>query len=356
MSEFLSKTFYHNTISDWLLSMAIIVLAVVIGKTLYWLFSTIIRRLTKKSKTRLDDIVIDMIEEPLVFAAACGGIWFGLRLLSFPPIIDKFISNGFQFIIVICVGWMIVRLLDAVIEEYAVPWVDSSESDLDDQLLPILRKGAKTTVWALAIIIGLNNAGYDVGAILAGLGIGGIALAMAAKDTVANIFGGFTIFTDQPFRIKERIVISGFDGTVKEIGIRSTRLETPAGRTVTIPNSKFTSTPVENITREPSRKIILDLGLVYDTTPDQMEMAIAALNEIVDNNTNVEQKRKVFFKTFDASAMNVRLIYYISKGSSIEDTQTQVNMAILRTFNDKGLEFAFPTQTLYNIDSGSADG
>lgn len=353
MSEFLNKTFYHNTISDWLLSMAIIVLAVVAGKALYWLFSTIIRKLTKKSETRLDDIIIDMVEEPLVFAAACGGIWFGLRLLNFPPTIDTYIGNGFQFVIVICVGWMIVRLLDAVIEEYVVPWVDSSESDLDDQLLPVLRKGAKTTVWALAIIIGLNNAGYDVGAILAGLGIGGIALAMAAKDTVANIFGGFTIFTDQPFRIKERIVVSGFDGTVEEIGIRSTRLVTPAGRVVTIPNSKFTSTPVENISREPSRKIIIDLGMVYDTSPDQMELAMATLNEIVDANTNVESKRRVFFNTFDASAMNIRLIYYISKGSSIEDTQTQINMAILRTFNDKGLEFAFPTQTLYNIDTST---
>ncbi len=355
MNEFFSKTFYHNTVSEWLISMAIIVFAVLVGKVLYWLFSTIIHKLTKKSETRLDDIIIDMVEEPLVFSVACGGIWFGLRLLSFPPAIDTLISNGFQFIIVICVGWMIARLLDAITEEYVVPWVNSSDSDLDDQLLPILRKGAKTTVWALAVIVGLNNAGYDVGAILAGLGIGGIALAMAAKDTVANFFGGFTIFTDQPFRIRERIVVSGFDGTVKEIGIRSTRLVTPEGRIVTIPNSKFTSTPVENISREPSRKIIVNLGLVYDTTPEQMEMAMATLKEIVDSNGNTEAKRTVFFNAFDASAMNIKLIYYISKGSSIEETQSQMNMAILRAFNEKGLEFAFPTQTLYNIDSGKAD-
>lgn len=350
MKEFLGKTFYNNTILDWAIALAIIVAAVLIGKTLYWLFSSILHKASQKSDTHLDDIIIDMVEEPVIFAITCGGIWFGLRKLVFPPAIDTFIGNAFQFIIVICVGWMLARLLDSLIEEYVVPWVHSSDSDLDDQLLPILRKSARTAVWTLAVIIGLNNAGYDVGAVLAGLGIGGIALAMAAKDTVANVFGGFTIFTDQPFRINERVKISGFDGTVKEIGIRSTRLTTLEGRIVTIPNSKFTSSAVENVSREPSRKVVLSLGLVYDTTPAQMEKAIALLEEIVDNNENTEENKVVIFNAFGDFAMNIDLIYYITKGCDIAGTQTQINMAILRTFNENNLEFAFPTQTLYNID------
>jgi len=350
MSGFFSKTFYNNSIIDWLIAMSIIVAAVMVGKILYWLFTSILHRIAKKSNTRIDDIIIDMIEEPLIFAVTCGGIWFGLRMLTLPPAIDVFVGNAFQFIIVISIGWMTARLLDALIEEYVVPWVQSSESDLDDQLLPILRKGVKTTVWAMAVIIGLNNAGYDVGAILAGLGIGGIALAMAAKDSVANVFGGFTIFTDQPFRINERVKVAGFEGTIKEIGIRSTRLVTLEGRVVTIPNSKFTSTAVENVSREPSRKVIINLGLVYDTTPEQMEEAIALLGEIVDKNENTEEKRIVTFNLFGDFAMNIKLTYYISKGSHIDNTQTQINIAILRTFNEKKLEFAFPTQTLYNVE------
>lgn len=350
MSEFLTKTFYNNSVLEWLIALLIIVAAMLVGKFLYWLFSTVIKRMTQKSKTRLDDIIVDMIEEPLVFAVTCWGIWFGLRILNFPANVDTLVNNAFQFIIVICLGWMTARLLDSVIKEYVVPLVDASESDLDDQLLPILRKGVKTTVWAMAIIIGLDNAGYDVGAILAGLGIGGIALAMAAKDTVANVFGGFTIFTDQPFRINERVKAAGFDGTVKEIGIRSTRIQTLDGTIVTIPNSKFTSSAVENVSREPSRKIVLNLGLVYDTTPEQMEEAMKLLEEIVDQNEGTEEKRAVLFNAFGDFAMNICVVYYIRKEADIAGTQTQINLAILRAFNENNLEFAFPTQTLYNID------
>ena len=136
---------------------------------------------------------------------------------------------------------------------------------MDDQLLPVVRKGLRATIWILGILVALNNAGYNVGALLAGLGIGGLALAMAAKDTVANIFGGVTIFTDKPFKINERIKLGGFDGTITEIGIRSTRLKTLEGRVVTIPNAKFTGGMVENVSMEPSRKVVLNLGLVYDT-------------------------------------------------------------------------------------------
>jgi len=350
MNELLNKTFYNNSVFEWLVALLIIVAAVLVGKILYWLFTTVFKRITQKSKTRLDDIIIDMIEEPLVFAVTCAGIWFGLRFLNFPANVDSLVNNAFQFIIVISIGWMAARLMDSLIEEYVVPWVQASDNDLDDQLLPILRKGAKATVWIMAVIIGLDNAGYDIGAILAGLGIGGIALAMAAKDTVANVFGGVTIFTDQPFRINERVKVAGFDGTVKEIGIRSTRLETLEGRIVTIPNSKFTSSAVENVSREPSRKIVLDLGLVYDTTPDQMEKAMKLLEEIIDQNEGTEEKRVVLFNAFGDSAMNICVIYYIRKEADIASTQTQINLAILRTFNENGLEFAFPTQTHYNID------
>jgi len=355
MNGFFSKTFYNNSIFEWLISFAFIVAAVLIAKIVYRLFSTVVRKLTSKSESRLDDIVVDMIEEPLVFAITLGGIWFGLRILTFSPGFDAFIDHAFQFLVVINIGWLIVRLLDSLFEEYVVPWVASSESDLDDQLLPVLRKSIKTTIWILAIIIGLNNAGYDVGAVLAGLGIGGLALAMAAKDTVSNVFGGFTIFTDQPFRIKERVKVAGFDGNIEEIGIRSTRLRTREGTLVTIPNSKFASSEVENVSQEPSRQVIVNLGMTYDTTPEQMEEAITLLNEIVDKNENTEKKRQVFFNLFGDFAMNICTKYYITKGRDINDTTTQINMEILRNFNKHNLEFAFPTQTLYNIDGDKTD-
>ncbi len=354
MSELLQQSYYGNTLQAWATAFAIIILSLLLGKAVYWAFSKIVRGFTSRTKTRLDDIVVDMIEEPMVFFLISVGIWFGLKQLLLPEAVEAAINNSFQVLVALLIGWLASRLFDAVCQEYLLPWVEQSENDLDDQLLPILRKAAKTAIWALAIIIGLNNAGYNVGALIAGLGIGGLALAMAAKDTVSNVFGGVTVFTDQPFRINDRIKVAGYDGTVTEIGVRSTRLQTLEGRMVTIPNAKFADAPVENISREPSRKIILNLGLTYDTQPDKMQQAMDLLKTIGDANENTEEKVIISFNGFGDFAMNVMFIYYISKGADIANTQSEINMEILRQFNNSGLEFAFPTQTLYTIKADTA--
>jgi MscS family membrane protein len=210
-----------------------------------------------------------------------------------------------------------------------------------------VRKTLKGLIWTIGVIVALDNVGFDVATVLAGLGIGGLALAMAAKDTISNMFGGVMIFTDKPFKIKDRVKIGGFDGVIEEIGIRSTRLRTLAGTQVTIPNAKFTDGMVENVSREPNRKIVLNLGLTYDTKPDQMELAMKLLKEINENNPRTEEKVLISFNSFGDFSLGILYIYYIRKGEDILGVQTEVNMEILRKFNENGLEFAFPTQTIY---------
>lgn len=234
--DILTKTYYGNSVQEWGTSLIIILCFVVAAKLVYFIIGKTIKRLAAKSKTKLDDILVDMFEEPAVFAIAVWGAWYGFSRLTFSELGMTRIDNIFNGLIVFIIAWFIVRLFDAIFTEYLVPIADKSKSDLDDQLLPIVRKGVKIIVWTIAVIIALNNAGYDVTALLAGLGIGGLALAMAAKDTVSNIFGGVTILTDKPFKIKDRIIINGFDGFVEEIGLRSTRIRTLEGRLVTIPN------------------------------------------------------------------------------------------------------------------------
>ncbi len=349
--EILQHTYFGNTIMTWAIALGIILISVLFAKIIYWFFSTTVRVFTRNTKTKIDDIIVDMIEEPVVFSIVASGIWLGLTQLTLPEAGASAISHSYSFLLSILIGWLIARLFDAIYAEYLLPWADKTDNDLDDQLMPILHKGIKMIIWVLAVVIGMNNAGYDVGALLAGLGIGGLALAMAAKDTVSNVFGGFTIFTDKPFRLKDRIIVKGYDGTVEEIGVRSTRLKTLAGRIVTIPNATFSDAPVENISVEPSRKIVLNLGMTYDTQPEQMQEAMDILKSIIAENKDTEEKVVVAFNGFGDFALNIMFIYYITKGSDISGTQTDVNMSILQQFNGKGLDFAFPTQTLYNINS-----
>lgn len=346
MQEFLGQTYYGNTVMNWSLALVIALGAVVVGKIIYWIFGNVFRRVTAKTETKLDDIILDMIEEPIVVAVTVAGIWYGLNRLVLSEGVDSFIGNVTQVLIVLSIAWLITRLLDSLFKQYLAPLAAKTESDLDDQLLPIISKGTKIVVWALALVVALNNAGYDVGAVLAGLGIGGLALAMAAKDTVSNIFGGFTIFTDRPFTLNERVRISGFDGTIKEIGIRSTRLQTLAGTMVTIPNSKFADSPVENVSLEPSRKVVTNLGLTYDTPPEKMEKAIELLQTIGAEHDALDEKVLTAFNAFGDFAMNILFIYYIMPGNDILQTQTDINLRILKDFTAEGLDFAFPTQTI----------
>ncbi len=347
IDQFLANVYYGNTVAEWAFSLLLILGAVLAGKLLYWFFGTIVKKLTARTKTRLDDIIIDMIEEPIVFALTLVGIWLAVKNLTLPEALLTWIWRVFKVVIIMNIAWLVTRLLDSLYKEYLVPLASKSKTDLDDQLLPIVSKGTKIIIWIMAIIIALNNAGYDVTALIAGLGIGGLALAMAAKDTVANIFGGVTIFTDQPFKVGDRVKVAGYDGTIKEIGIRSTRLQTLEGRVVTIPNSTFSDSPVENVTWEPSRKVVLNLGLTYDTKPKEMEKAMKILQDIARKNKHVNEDVLISFNAFGDSAMNILFIYYIKKGEDILKTQTEMNLEILKQFNRSGLDFAFPSHTVY---------
>lgn len=348
MLDFLQKDFYWNTTGEWLLAFAIIIGSVLLGRAVFWVFSNVVKKLTAKTETNIDDVIIDMVEEPISFAVAILGIWYGLDSLNLPDVGHVWINRIYYLLIIFNIAWLINRVIDALIEEYLVPIIEKSESDLDDQLLPILRKGIHAAVWIMAVIVGLNNAGYDVGALIAGLGIGGLAFALAAQDTVANFFGGITIFVDKPFTVNDWIIINGHEGIVEEVGIRSTRIRTFPGRLITIPNKVFAESAIENVAAEPSRRVILMLGLTYDTDHNRIKEALSILNEIHTKYTHqLEEKHLELFDSFGDFSLNVKFIYYIKKGEDIFQLNSTINLEILERFNNAGLEFAFPTQTIH---------
>ncbi len=348
MSNFIHKTYYDNTIAEWATAFGIMLGALVLGKFLYWICSAVIKRLTARTRTNIDDLIVDMVEEPFIVALTIAGILVGLSTLSLSLGARATIAGLRQFVIIMCITWLIARIIEAVFTQLIAPMASKTENDLDDQLLPLVRKGSKVAVWSLGTIVALNNAGYNVGALIAGLGIGGLALAMAAKDTVSNVFGGFTVFTDRPFVMNDRVRVAGFDGVIKEVGIRSTRLQTLDGPIVTIPNSTFSDSPVVNVTLEPSRKITMDIGLTYDTSPEAMQGAMDLLRELTGAMDEIEDNVVIAFDAFGDSAMIIKLVYCIKKGSDIMAVKTRLNMDILRRFSAEKLEFAYPTQTIYS--------
>lgn len=346
MQEFLANEYYGNTVLQWVTALGIVLGGFIGGKLLYWVFGNIFKKMASKTKTKLDEIIIDMVEEPVALMVVLVAFWYGKNTLSLSEGIEEFSGHALQFVAILNLAWLLTRLFEALFKQYIVPLAAKSETDLDDQILPIVRKGTKTLIWVVSVIIALDNSGFDVGAAIAGLGIGGVALAMAGKDTVSNMFGGLTVFMDGPFKLGDRVKVSGFDGTVLEIGLRSTRLQTLEGRIVTIPNSTFSDSPVENVSMEPSRKVPSTLGLTYDMTPAQMREAIELLRAIAEKHEGTEEKIVVAFTGFGDFSMNLTFIYWITKDADIMQVQTEINLAILEQFAERGLDMAFPTQTI----------
>ena len=348
--EVLHQEFYGNSILNWAIAVGILILSFVVVKMLYWIFSNVIRRLTSKTKTNLDDVLIDKLEKPLTYLVLILGYWISIHYLVFKEEVELVLENAAYFLLVIDVTAILSRIVDALITEIIMPISEKSDSSFDNQLIPVIQKGVRSIIWILGIIIGLDNIGFDITAMIAGLGIGGLALALAAQDSVKNIFAGIMIFLDKPFRIKDRIQVDGFDGIVEEVGLRSTRLRTLEGRIVTIPNSRFTDNSVTNVTSQPTLKVKLNLGLTYDTDEVQMQKAIDILEDIVKDQEAITDDYAAGFNGFGDFSLNILFIYYVKPDSHWLDTQTLVNKEILRRFNKEGLEFAFPTQTILKKD------
>ena len=334
-----------NPLLDWIIALAYILGSVVIARILYKLFSNKVKKWTAETESEIDDVLVDAVEEPLCISIVLLGFWLGYSYLELESF-DQFVFKVFDIAVVLTVTWLASRILNALVGHMLGRLSEKRQESMVNDMAPILKKTLGFGVWSLGIIMALNNSGYDVGALLAGVGIGGIAMAMAAKDFVANIFGGITVFIDRPFRVGDRVKVSGIDGTVSEIGIRSTRLITLEGRTVTIPNNQFTNSVVENVTAEPSRKIRVQLGLTYDATPDDIQIALDTLQKIVEDHPHTEEEITVWFSGFGDFSLNVNCHYFINKQGHWAETPSEINMSILKEFNSKNLDFAFPTSTI----------
>lgn len=345
MDDMKGGLFLGNGIDQWLLALTFSFGAWLIAKLLYWLFGDVLKKMTKRTATKLDDILVGSLRKPLVLAASLFGLYLGYHQLQVPDGVELWADRIFKVALALTLTWLVARLLDGLVREYLIPRAEKEETPvIESQLVPVIRSGIKILIWSLGLVLAMNNAGYNVGALLAGIGIGGLALAMAAKDTVANIFGGVIVFSDKPFKAGDRIRIDGHDGTVKEIGIRSTRIQTLDGPVVVVPNFKFNDTVLENVSREPSRKVKHDLGLVYETPPEKIEEAIALLKTLVQENQDLlEPEHLASFTAFKDYALNITFIYYIRPGADIFSVQTKVHLAIMRRFAAAELDFAYPT-------------
>lgn len=343
--NFFNQKIYNNPIYDWLFSLGIVVASVIVARVMYWLISKILRQYSKNTDTELDDLIIKRIDAPIALGIVLIGIRYALKLLVFPHLLNNYVHRGFVLMATLTVTWLLTRIVRAFIEFYFRQYVSKEESKTEQQMMQVAKRASVILLWAVGAVVGLNNAGFDVGALIAGLGIGGLALALAAQDTVKNIIGGLVVFMDKPFYIGDVIKVKEVEGTVIYTGIRSTRIRTGAGRIITIPNAQFTDNAIENITVEPSKRIVTYLALPYETAAEKIDEAILILKNIVEQSPDVNHYDSIIYlEKFSPSSADINFTYFIKKGSDTHTTQTDVNKEVIRKFKAAGIAFAYPTQ------------
>ncbi len=350
----LEREIFGNSLQTWLVSILIVLAAVVVVKLLSLLGKKVVRPFIGRTKNRLDDVIYSALEAPLKFAVILLGIWIALHRLVYPDGVVRVVDNAYRILIVLDITWVFARLSSGLLQNY----LGRSSGGGAYRMLPVVRRTILVLVWIIGIVTALSNVGVDINALLGTLGIGGIAFALAAQDTVKNVFGAFTIFTDKPFAIGDTINVNGLEGTVVDVGMRSTQILGYDRRITSYPNYKITDSSIVNISSEPMRRASVKLGLIYDTGVDKMERALEILRGLPSKVEGVSRNPSditAYFSEYTDSALMLTFYYYIEKGGDILKAMSDMNMAILASFREEGLEFAFPTRTLLMQQDG-ADG
>jgi MscS family membrane protein len=324
----------------------------VIGKIGSYMLARGARKLEETGETiTLAKLVLRCASGPEMLLTFTIGLKISFLLLKMSEQVRGASDTLIQLLISVSIAYFLYRLVD-VAEYYLNRYAETTDSTLDDMLVPLIRKTIRVVI---VIIVGLYIAesvsGQPMSTIIAGLGLGGLAFALAAQDSIKNFFGSIMILLDKPFAVGDRINVDGFDGPVEEVGFRSTKIRTLTGHLVTVPNEKMVSSTVENIGRRPYIRRTMNITITYDTSPDKVEKAVKIIEALLENHEgmNPDFPPRVFFNDFTDWALNLLVIYWYHPPNYWDYCafNQDFNLKLMRAFEEEGIEFAFPSQTLY---------
>jgi MscS family membrane protein len=337
-----------STTSHFVISGCLLVGALLLRRVVTGLIFGQLRKLASKTTTTLDDKLFDALEAPVGTAIVLVGVFAALKVLKLPEEPDRYIGYGSSVAFMLVIFWGLLRAFGALLDH-------SEEIARRKQLgiaafMPWIKKTLVTIFVVFGILVMVQSFGFDVKALLAGLGLGGLAFALAAQDTIANLFGSIVVAIDQPFKIGEAVKIGGNEGVVEDIGLRSTKLRTPGKNLVIIPNKTVAAEAIINNSRFTRRRVEQVLGLTYDTKPDQMDGLVKEIRGLLTSDPEIDQGSVlVFFRDLSASSLDIWIAYEtpnpdFGKHMAVKE---RMNLAFMRLVEARGLSFAFPTQTLH---------
>lgn len=306
-----------------------------------------LRIVAGKTKNQFDDLLVDSVESvkwPFYFFLA---FYAGLNAASAP----LFIIQVFWAAFVVVSTYYAVKIVQAIVKFFADRIIArrlEEEKTADVSLIRNMASIINVLVWVLAALLLLSNLGYNVSALIAGMGIGGIAIAFALQNVLEDVFSSLAIYFDKPFVVGEFIIIGDDLGEVKKIGIKTTRIKHLQGQELVVSNKELTNTRVHNYGKMSKRRVVFEFGVTYDTPTEKLEKIPATVKKIIES-AELTTFDRAHFKKFGSSALNFEAVYYLDSGDYAKymDVQQAINLGIVKAFQKDKIEFAFPTQTIH---------
>jgi MscS family membrane protein len=332
---------------QFIASLLWVVLAFALAAVIDWLMKHQLRKLAAKTKSDLDEKLLDVLHKPIKLAVVLVALNVGVHVFQWPGWMESILAGLFTIAVAVTVTYMAVRLVDLLLEYVAAKFF-GADAQLAKLMLPVLGKSLKAFVIIIGALTTAQYLGLPITSVVAGLGIGGVAVALAAQSTLANVFGSITILVDRPFRVGDRVQIDKYDGTVETIGLRSTRIRTLEGHLVTMPNKMVADAAINNITMRPTIRQLITLSLTYGTSHERMQEAVAVLREIFQKHPQTHDAW-IYWKDYGPHSLDIFIVYWCKSTVFKEFLQAmeEINLEIKRRFDAAGLDFAFPTQTIH---------
>ena len=345
MKNRLDQVYLNNTLGEWLTALAILALCLVAIRIFKSIVISSIKRFSLRTKTTWDDFLIREVERSLVPAAYVVAAYMAVTSLQLPVRAEKILHVAMTVV----ATFFVLRIISAIVTEFIQSFIKQRENGQTKEkqargLVIVINVG----IWLLGIVFLVDNFGYDVTALVAGLGIGGIAIALAAQTILGDLFSYFVIFFDRPFEVGDFIIVDDKMGEVEYVGVKTTRLKTLGGEQLVCSNTDLTNSRVHNYKRMQKRRVLFKLGVVYQTTHAALKEIPAMVREIIESKPEVTFDRG-HFSGFGASSLDFEFVYYVTGAdyNFYMDRQQSIYLDIVEAFEQRKIEFAYPTQTLF---------
>jgi MscS family membrane protein len=351
LTEANDVVFAGNELWRILVMSGIIALAFFLGKVLKFSFNRTAPKLKAHDQILLS-IVFESAAKSITFLVFAFGLRIALSFLIIAEGIQGLVFTSVEVLIVLSIAHFFYRQVDVIdtwLQRFAR---EAEESQIDDMLIPIVGKTIRVTVVILAVLqVAQTLSDQPITSILAGIGIGGLALGLAAQDTIRNFFGSLMIFADKPFNVGELINLDDKLGVILEVGVRTTKIRTLDGHVLTVPNGQLANMTIHNIGKRPFIRRVFDITITYDTPPEKVNRALEILKDILKDHEgmNPDLPPRVYFDEMNSDSLNLKCFYWYHPPDFWQymDFTQWVNSEIFRRFNEEGIDFAFPTQTIH---------